>query len=66
MIDKAKQYKRQRDWERQNYDRVALNIPKGLKAEWQKRATAEGISLTEYIQRAVQVFEPEKHSGHKW
>ena len=61
MVDKQKQYKRQQDWERKNYDRVSLNVPKGLKAEWMRRATAEGISLTEYIQRAVSVFDPNKY-----
>lgn len=48
-VDKDKQYRRQRNWEKANYDRVALNVPKGLRDKWKEQATAEGKSLTEWI-----------------
>ena len=54
MIDRKKQYARQQAWEKENYDRVSLNLPKGKKHEWQERASAEGLSLTEYIIRKVE------------
>lgn len=49
MADKKKQYTRQNEFNRNNYDRILLAIPKGLKAEWQAKAKAEGLSLTNWI-----------------
>lgn len=49
MIDKEKQYKRQQAWEKENYERIALNVPKGTREKWKSLAAAEGKSLTEWI-----------------
>ena len=49
MRDRKKQYARQQKWERENYERVSLNLPKGKKAIWMAKAQEMGISLTEYI-----------------
>lgn len=37
------------EYNRKNYDRIELKVPKGKKAEWQAKAKAAGVSLTEYI-----------------
>lgn len=39
------------------YDRIALSVPKGTKAEWQDRAAALGISLNAYIRKCVLIAE---------
>jgi len=49
MIDKQKQYNRQRKWEKENYERIALNVPKGTREAWKEQAEAEGKSLTQFI-----------------
>lgn len=48
-LDKPKQYKRISEWKRQNIDRIALEVSKGLKEEWREKAKAEGKSLNEWI-----------------
>ena len=42
------------DYNRKNYDRVELKLPRGMKAKWQEAAKAEGLSLTEYITQRVE------------
>lgn len=49
MIDKEKQYKRQQAWEKENYERISLNVPKGTKEKLKLKAQAEGKSLTQWI-----------------
>lgn len=41
-------------YNKKNYDRIELKVPKGLKAEWQKIAKSEGVSLTECIMKRMQ------------
>lgn len=48
-IDREKQFKRQQAWEKENYERIALNVPKGTRDKWKALAAAEGKSLTEWI-----------------
>lgn len=36
------------------YDRIAICVPKGLKAEWQRKAEEKGLSLTAYICEKMQ------------
>jgi len=36
------------------YDRIELKVPKGKKAEWQAKAKAAGMSLTEYITKRME------------
>ena len=43
------------------YDRIALSVPKGTKAEWQASATSLGLSLNAYIRECVLIAEK---SGH--
>lgn len=33
----------------ENYERISLNVPKGKKAEYQKRAESAGKSLNQFI-----------------
>lgn len=54
MKDKKKQYARQQQWEREHYERVSLNLPKGKKALWMAKAQEQGMSLTEYIIKQVE------------
>lgn len=39
------------------YDRIALSVPKGTKAEWQDRAAALELSLNAYIRMCVLIAE---------
>jgi len=41
-------------YNRANYDRVDLKIPKGKKSEWKAKAKAAGLSLTEWIVQKVE------------
>ena len=42
------------EFNKANYDRIELKIPKGKKAEWKAKAKAEGLSLTEWITKQVE------------
>lgn len=42
------------DYNKKNYDRVELKLPRGMKTKWQEEAKAEGLSLTEYIMQRVE------------
>lgn len=56
MSDEKKQFDQVAyiaDYNKKNYDRIELKIPKGMKAEWQAIAKAEGVSLTECIMRRM-------------
>ncbi|MBC8535800.1 hypothetical protein [Feifania hominis] len=50
MAGKA-EYKNQ--WQKENYDRVNLTMPKGKKAIIQAQADSEGKSLNGYINEAI-------------
>lgn len=54
MIDKEKQFKRQRAWTKQNKERIVMDAPKGLRDEWKAKAEAEGLSLTAWIIKKCQ------------
>ncbi len=47
------QIKYTNDYNRQNYDRIALMAPKGRKDEIKAAAKAAGMSMNEYILAAV-------------
>lgn len=38
-----------RDYNKENYARVSLLIPPEVKADWQAKAKAEGLSLTAWL-----------------
>lgn len=42
------------NYNKENYDRIELKIPKGKKAEWKAKAKAEGLSLTEWITKQIE------------
>jgi hypothetical protein len=42
------------EFNKANYDRIELRIPKGKKAEWTAKAKAEGMSLTAWITKQVE------------
>jgi len=42
------------EYNRKKYDRIELKVPKGKKAEWQKKAKAAGMSLTEFISKKIE------------
>lgn len=44
------------DYNRQNYDQVALMIPKGMKEIWKNQAKEEHLSLNALIQKAVNEY----------
>ena len=44
------------EYARQSYDRIALNIPKGKKAELKAYATKKGISVNALIAQAIEEY----------
>lgn len=44
------------DYNRVNYDRVGLMLPKGKADEWRARARAENSSLNAFVQKAVEFY----------
>ena len=42
------------EFNKANYDRIELRIPKGKKAEWTAKAKAEGLSLTSWITKQIE------------
>lgn len=42
------------NYNKENYDRIELRIPKGKKAEWTAKAKAEGLSLTAWITKQIE------------
>ena len=42
------------EYNKKNYDRIEMKIPKGKKAEWQAKAKAAGLSLTEFILKKIE------------
>lgn len=41
------------NWEKKNYDKILIRLPKGTKAELQKKADYEKISLNKYIKNVL-------------
>ena len=50
-----KDFDHQNEYNKEKYDRIGLLIPKGLKAEWTKKAEESGLSLTAYITQCVKI-----------
>lgn len=40
-------------WDKENYDRVYLTVPKGMKQEIEEVAKAQGMSMRAYILEAI-------------
>lgn len=49
------QIKYQNEFNKANYDRVEVNMPKGKKAIVKEAAAAAGQSVSEYINQAIDV-----------
>ena len=52
-IDTEKQFKRQNEFIKQNYDRHNLTMPKGKKEQIRKATAAAGQSANEFINAAI-------------
>lgn len=52
-VDKQKRNARQYSWQVENRDKINLLVPKGVKADLQRRANEEHITVTELINRAI-------------
>ena len=53
-MEKFNQTKYIAEYNKKNYDRIELKVPKGLKAIWQEKAKSAGMSLTEYIVKKLE------------
>ena len=42
------------EYNKENYARVELKIPKDKKADWTAKAKAEGLSLTSWITKQIE------------
>ena len=42
------------EYNKENYARIELKIPKDKKAEWTAKAKAEGLSLTSWITKQIE------------
>lgn len=42
------------EYNKENYARIELKIPKDKKAEWTAKARAEGLSLTAWITKQIE------------
>ena len=51
--DKKKRNKRQQDWQRQSRDRINMIFSKGFKERVQAAAAAVGLSVSQYVELAV-------------
>lgn len=52
---KEKQLKRQNEYMKNNYDRIALLLPKGSREKLTKKAAAAGFkTITEYIRNLIE------------
>lgn len=51
-----KQYARQNDFNRENYDKFSLMLPKGQKAVLQAEAKRRNMSLNALIQEAIRAY----------
>ena len=40
-------------WDKENYDRVYLTVPKGMKQEIEEVAKSQGMSMRAYILEAI-------------
>ena len=55
-MSKAEQFKKQNEFNRQNYDHFNLMLPKGQKAILQEEARRRNMSLNALIQEAIKAY----------
>ena len=50
---KKQQYKRQNDWAKEKYKRIALNIPREMDTPIKEKAKENNLSVNEYINKLI-------------
>lgn len=60
MDTKFNQIKYQAEYNKQHYDTVAINVPKGMKDQIKEYAKAENLSVTKYILKTIEFYEKGK------
>ena len=60
MDTKFDQIKYQAEYNKQHYDTVAINVPKGMKDQIKEYAKAENLSVTKYILKTIEFYEDKK------
>ena len=53
-LDTVKRNKRQYEWQKENTDRIVLLSPKGTKERIKDAAEMVGLSMSEWINRAIE------------
>ena len=56
LMRTKKDFDKQNAYNREKYDHFNLMLPKGTKELWRARASAEGVSITEFVKKAVEYF----------
>ena len=51
-----KDFEHQNEYNKQNYDRIGLMIPKGMGEIWKAEAKRRNMSLNAFVQEAVKQF----------
>ena len=44
------------EFNKANYDKITLSVPKGTKQIWKEEAAKRGFSLTELVTRSIEAF----------
>lgn len=52
--DKKKMYSYVTEYQKEKYDRVTVWAPKGSRGIWKQYASKAGMSLTAYVEKAVE------------
>ena len=53
MSDKFNKVKYDNEYQKKNYDRLVINVPKGQKASIQLYAKSQGLSLNAYVVKLI-------------
>jgi len=56
------QIKYQAEYNKQHYDTVAINVPKGMRCQIKEYAKSENLSVTKYILKTIEFYESRKES----
>ena len=62
MDTKFDQIKYQAEYNKQHYDTVAINVPKGMKDQIKEYAKSENLSVTKYVLKTIEFYEGRKES----
>lgn len=55
-MDKKELTTYRNDFNRQNYDRIGLMLPKGMGEQWKEEAKKRGLSINAFVQEAVKNY----------